>query len=412
MLGSGSIRHLTLAAIVGLGVGLPPALAQEDRPLPGPETMSVGLDDAMAAVQRSYPQAKVFDASISRHGSKWVYMIKTLRGGTLRTIKYDCSSGQRIVNKRETVRGQRLNSLRQQVQLLNAVATTKQEAVAAAEAAAPGAKAYEVELDDLNDQPVFKVKLLDGTRRIVVFVNAGTGGVVSQPGDGVVNLGFDDAAMVGEATFTGWTVVKVELDDDRDFDDSGSFYNLRLTSSDGSQRRDVKLNANTAGVRRDRISDVSDSSATEYAQIAASEAAVSFGIAAKTAADSVSGSRVHEVQLKIEEGVLVYEVELLRMDGTRTQVYVNATTGGIGRVSPGGGGGGGGDPDGGTSITSDEAVSIAMARFPGSSLREVSTDTEEGIAVYEVSLIVPGGTRTDLKIAVASGAIIRIRERD
>jgi uncharacterized membrane protein YkoI len=391
-----------------MAVGLP-ALGQEDRPLPAPEVISVSLDDAIAAAQQTYPQAKVFDASISRHGPKWVYMVKTLRGNTLRTIKYDCSSGQRIVNKRETVRGQRLNSLRQQVQLLNTVATTKQQAVAAAEAAVPGAKAYEVELDDLNDQPVFKVKLLDGARRIVVYVNAGTGGVISQPRDGVVNLSFDDAAMVAAATFTGWTVVKVELDDDRDFDDSGSFYNVRLVSGNGTQRRDIKLNANTAGVRRDRIDTVSDSNAAEFAQIAASDPAVSFGVAAKTAASSVSGSRVHEVQLKIEQGVLVYEVELFRMDGTKTQVYVNATTGAIGRVTPGGGGG---NPGGGTSITADEAVAIAMSRFPGSNLREVSTDTEEGIAVYEVSLIVPGGTRTDLKIAIAGGAIVRIRERD
>lgn len=418
MLGIGSVRRLTVAAlagVVGLSVGMSGAMAQEDRPLPPAQTLAVSLDDAIGAVQRTYPQAKVFDASISRHGGKWVYMVKTLRGSTLRTVKYDCSTGQRIVNKRETVRGQRLSTLRQQVQLLGTVAKTKLEAVQAAEAAVPGARAYEVELDDLNDQPVFKVKLLDGARRVIVYVSASSGGIISQPGDGVVNLGFDDVVTVAEATFDGWTVVKVELDDDRDFDDSGSFYNLRLVSPDGSQRRDVKLNANTGGIRRDRTSDVSDSNAAEFAQIAASNPAVSFGRAAQIAAESLMGSRVHEVQLKIEEGVLVYEVELFRTDGTTAQVYVNATTGAIGAVNPGGGNPGGGNPGGGgggTAITSDQAVAIAMARFPGSSLREVSTDTEEGVAVYEVSLIVPGGTRTDLKIAVNGGAIVRIRERE
>jgi uncharacterized membrane protein YkoI len=411
----GFVTRAALTAVVGLALGHGSlALAQDDRPLPSPETLAVGLDDAVAAVQQTFPTARVFDASVSRHGDKWVYMVKTLRGSTLRTIKYDCSTGQRIVNKRETVRGQRLNNARQQVQLLNTVATTKLEAIQAAEAAVPGAKAYEVELDDLNDQPVFKVKLLDGTRRVTVIVSAGDGSVMPQPGDGVVNLSLDDAATTAEGLFPGWSVVKVELDDDRDFDDSGSFYNLRLVNSTGTQRRDVKLNANTGGVRRDRISDVSGSNAAEFAQIAAANPAISFGAAGKAAADSINASRIHEVQLKIEETVLVYEVELFKSDGTTTQLYVNATTGEVSSLSPGddgsGGNPGGGNP--GTPISSDDAVAIALARFPGSTLREVSTGTEHGAAVYEVSLIVPGGTRTDVKIDQSSGAIVKIDARD
>lgn len=410
-------RAATVAAAVGLCLSLPTVglAQQDDRPLPSHESLSVGLDDAVRAVQQTFPSAKVFDASVSRQGGRWVYMVKTLRGKTLRTIKYDVSSGERLVNRRETVRGSRLDRVRQQVQLLNTVATTKLEAIQAAEAAVPGASAYEVELDDFNDQPVFKVKLLDGDRRIVVLVSAADGSVVPMPGDGVVNLSFDDAATVAAGMFPEWTPVKIELSDDRDFDDSGSFYNLRLVSADGAQRREVRLNANTAGVRRDRTRGVSGGDATEYALIAASSPAISFGAAGKAAADSIAGARVHEVQLKFEEGVLVYEVELVKSDGTPLQIYVDATTGELFSSSPGGGNPGNGNPPppgSGMPISSDEATAIALARFPGSSVREVSLDTEHGATVYEVSLIVPGGTRTDLKIDINTGAIVKIDEKD
>lgn len=403
-----SPRSAALVGVVGLCLGLCPLgmAQQDDRPLPDHGGMSVGLGDAVSAVQETYPAAGVFDAGLSRRGDRWVYVVKTLRGKTLRTVIYDVASGERLVNRRETVRGRRLDAARQRTLLLNSFATSELDAIRAAEAAVPGARAYEVELDDLNDRPVFKVKLLDGDRRVVVFVSADDGAVVPLPGDGVVNLRLDDAATVAREMFPGWTLIRVELSDDRDFDDSGSFYHLRLVSADGTLRRDVKLNANTAGVRRDRTRGVNGGNTTEYALIASSSPAVSFGSAAKAAADSLAGARVHEVQLKIEEGVLVYEVELTS-GGVRTEVYVDAASGELFPGQPGGG-----NPGDGVTITSEAAAAIALARFPGSSLREVSTDTEEGAAVYEVSLIAPGGARTDLKIDARTGAIVRIDVKD
>lgn len=405
-----TIRCTTLAGVVGLCMGsASPALARpDDRLLPAHDSLTVGLDDAIGAVQRAFPSADVLDAGLSRQGSRWVYMVKTLRGRTLRTVKFDVSTGDRLVNRRETVRGSRLDRLRQQARLLDSIATTKADAVRAAEAAVPGANAYEVELDDLNDRPVFKVKLLDGERRIVVLVSAADGTVQPMPGDGVVNISLDDAATVAGGLFPGWTLVRIELSDDRDFDDSGSFYHLRLVSADGTLRRDVKLNANTAGVRRDRTREVSASNAAEYALIASGAPAITFGAAAARAADSLAGARVHEVQLKFEDGLLVYEVELLTSDGLPIEVYVDAATGEVFPAGPVGGDPGNGGPANGALIGSDAATAIALARFPGAAVREVSTDTEHGVAVYEVSLIVPGGTRTDLKIDARTGAILRI----
>lgn len=406
---------LTLVVAVATSAGLAgPAWANTDnRPLPPARNVAVDLDDSLVRVQSMFPRSKVVDARITRHRGKWVNQIQTFRGTQLRTVRIDLATDRVLSNTQARVTGQRLNNLRQTVRLLNTVATTRAEAILAAEAAVPGAKVYEVELDDFNDRPVFKVKMLDGARRVIVIVGADTGEVVPMPGDGVRNVSIDDAQTAAIKLFEGWTLIKIEVDDDRGFDDSGQFYHLRLVSPNGTQRRDVKLNANSGGVGRDRISPVNGGNVNDFARIAAAGTpAVSFGKAAMIAAESVSGSRVHEVQLKFEGQTLVYEVDLITGPGgggdddgdddnnpNRTQVKVNATTGAI--VTPGGG-----QP--GTGISSSQAAAIALARVPGATVREISLDTEHGVPVYEVKLISAGGVRTDVKVAIATGEVVKV----
>lgn len=388
------------------------ALARDDRPLPPADSLAVGIDDALAGAERSYPRAKTIDARITRHRGQWVYQFKLASGKTVRTVKVECDSGDRVFNRKVTVRGARLSNVRNDVQVLNTVAATRLDAIKAAEAAVPGARAYEVEFDDLNDAPVWKVKLLDGDRRVTVIVSASAGVVLPMPGDGVVDLTFDDAATRAAVMFPGWTVVKVELDDDRNFDDSGDYYNIRMT--DGAQRRDIQLDANTGSLRRDRIQSVSDSNASEYAQIVAAGApAIGFTEAAMKAVAARPGSRVHELHLKIEHGVLVYEVELTHSDGTQSEIYVNAATGQIGTSgsSVGGNPGNPGNPNPtpGPQVTQDQAVAIALTRFPGYSVRELESEIEHGALVWKVKLEASGDRRAEVRIDAATGAIVRIR---
>ena len=49
--------------------------------------------------------------------------------------------------------------------------------------------------------------------------------------------------------------------------------------------------------------------------------------------------------------------------------------------------------------------------MPGTTVREISLGTEEGQPVYEVSLVDSSGLRTDVKVAIATGAVLRVRPR-
>lgn len=387
------------------------AAGADDRPLPPAQGVAIGLDDSLVRVQTMFPLSKVVDTRIARHRGKWVNQIQTFRGNVLRTVKIDLATGEVLAKTQTRVSGQRLTNLRDTVRLLNTVVATRAEAILAAQAAVPGAKVYEVELDDFNDRPVFKVKMLDGNRRVIVLVGADTGDVVPVPGDGVMNLSIDDAQTTAIRLFEGWTLIKIEVDDDRGFDDSGQFYHLRLVSSNGTQRRDVKLNANSGGIGRDRTNTVNGGNVDDFAAIAAAPApAITFGKAAMIAAGSVAGSRVHEVNLKFEGQTLVYEVELFKSDGLKTEVKVNANTGVI--VAGAGGNPGGGNPPTGTGITASQAATIALARVPNATVREITIDLEEGIRVYEVKLNTAGGGRTDVKVAIATGAIVKVDVKD
>ncbi|MCC6322065.1 MAG: PepSY domain-containing protein [Phycisphaerales bacterium] len=392
------------------------AAGDDDRPLPPAQNINVKIDDALTTIRGLAPAMKVVDSGIARHGDRWVHQFRLNRNSTVKMVKIDCSTGEVVVNRRLSLSGSKLSSIRQTTRFIDTLATTRQEAIDAAMASLPGGRVYEVELDDFNDQPVWKVKMLDGSRRVIVLVNAGSGVVIKQPTDGVADLSFDDIAARANQMFPGFETVEVELDDDRGFDDSLSKYEVEMSSTDGTREREVKFSASSGAVVRDRIKTVSQSNASRNAQIVAATPAIGFTTAGMAAADSRPGSFVHEVELKFEDGLLVYEVELFDADAASVEVYVDATTGLVvrtGSTIPGGGGTPGnppGSPSNG-SVTLDQAVAIALAAFPGLSVRETSQDVEDAGPVWEVKLISSGGARTDVQVLIATGQIVRVRER-
>lgn len=409
------IALLTLLAGAAAGRAAPAlAAGTDDGPLPAAETISVKIDDALARAGQLAPAMKVVDGGLARHGSRWVYQFRLNRNSAVRMVKIDCTTGEVVVNRRLTMSGAKLAGIRQTTRLIDGLATTRQEAIDAAQAALPGGRIYEVELDDLNDRPVWKVKMLDGLRRVVLLINASTGGVIKQPTDGVVDLTFDDIATRANQLFPGFETIKVELDDDRGYDDSLSKYEVQMASANGTQRRDVNFSASTGAVIRDRVRSVSPSNVARNAQIVAANPAIGFTKAGMLAADSRPGSFVHEVELKFEGSRLVYEVELFNADASSTEVYVDADTGEIvrtGTTIPGGGGTPGNPPGGGASVTSAQAVEIALAAYPGLSVREVTQDIEDAGPVWEVKLVSSGGARTDVQVLIATGQIVRVRQR-
>jgi len=390
------------------------ALGNDDRPLPLAQNITIRLDDALETARQSSPAMKVVDSEMARHGGRWVYMVRMNRNSAVKLLKIDCSTGEVVVNRREVVSRSKLSSIKQTVRIINALATTRQEAIDAALSALPGGRVYEVELDDLNDQPVWKVKMLDASRRVIVYVSASSGSIITRPNDGVADLTFDDVAAAADVLYPGFETVKVELDDDRDFDDSPSTYEVEMASTDGTQRRDLKFSASSGALVRSRLKTVSGSNAARNAQIVGATPAITFTGAGKAAGDSRPGGFVHEVQLKFENNVLVYEVEVYNADGSSTEVYVDANTGAVvrtGETDPDGGGTPDNPGDTGISVTSDQAVAIALAAFPGLSVRELSQDVEDAGPVWEVKLISPSGARTDVQVLIATGEIVRARQR-
>lgn len=323
----------TYLAMIAAAAGLSsvPALADgpDDRPLPTAQSLVIGLDNAVARTKRKFPNAVVFDSKVMPSADGWVYVVRTHRNGTLRTLRFDVGNGAMVSNQHELIAGARRTRVEDRCRAEASLPVTRAQAIRAAEAALPGARAVGVELDDANDTAVYKVRLLDGARRIVVLVDAHTGRVIDQSNDGVVNLSFDEVRGTLVSAYPGWTLVRLELDDDEGFDDSGSFYKATLVSGNGAQRRDVTIDANSGAIVRDRVRDARGGNLIKFQQLAGANPAVSPTQAATAAAVSLPGSRVREVSLTVEEGVLVYEVGLLNTDGSRSQILVDASTGQI-----------------------------------------------------------------------------------
>ena len=128
------------------------------------------------------------------------------------------------------------------------------------------------------------------------------------------------------------------------------------------------------------------------------------------------GSSVLEVERADEYGA-AWEVKVLRADGARVKVYVNAD-GSIAssRVEDGARSGGGDHhqapaplPPG--SITADQAGQIAIGAVgPGSTVREVERKSRGDVA-WEVKVARADGVRFEVKIA-ADGTVIRVEQDD
>jgi uncharacterized membrane protein YkoI len=70
-------------------------------------------------------------------------------------------------------------------------------------------------------------------------------------------------------------------------------------------------------------------------------------------------------------------------------------------------------PQAAPSISLEQAVQAALARFPDASVRKVEQDDEDGVRIYEVELVT-GGQQHEVEIDAGSGSILHIEsdERD
>lgn len=124
---------------------------------------------------------------------------------------------------------------------------------------------------------------------------------------------------------------------------------------------------------------------------------------------ALPNATLNKVELGIEDGLVAYKVELLSV-GRNVRVNINATTGTV--IGSGGGGGGGGLPTfpGTSLIGTDNAVSVALAAFPGTVVVNVEFRPLLRRRAYEVKLLDPAtNTIREVKVNALTGAIIETR---
>ncbi|MBM7607734.1 putative membrane protein YkoI [Lysinibacillus composti] len=141
----------------------------------------------------------------------------------------------------------------------------------------------------------------------------------------------------------------------------------------------------------------------------AKQAQITEQEATKIALEKVPGT-VNEVELENEDGLIVYEFEIVGEDGSEQDLDVDAKTGEIVKVEA--------DDDENddfsqadlakqAKITKDEASENALEQVPGT-VTEVELDDENGLVVYDVEINAKDGTQQSVKVDAKTGKIVNV----
>ena len=126
------------------------------------------------------------------------------------------------------------------------------------------------------------------------------------------------------------TVEEVELEDEK----GTIVYEIELVSTDGTEH-EVEVDAQTGEVLKVEADDDDDGENEEedsqnQAKLA-KQAKITEDEAINMALEKVPGT-VNEIELEVENGTVVYEIEVLSTDGTEQEVKVDAQTGEVLKV--------------------------------------------------------------------------------
>lgn len=145
----------------------------------------------------------------------------------------------------------------------------------------------------------------------------------------------------------------------------------------------------------------------------AKQAKITEQEATKIALEKVPGT-VDEVELENEDGLIVYEFEIVGEDGSEQDIEVDAKTGEIVKVEA--------DDDENddfsqadlakqAKITKDEASEKALEQVPGT-VTEVELDDENGLVVYDVEINAEDGTQQSVEVDAKTGKIVNVELED
>ena len=123
------------------------------------------------------------------------------------------------------------------------------------------------------------------------------------------------------------TVEEVELEDEN----GTIIYEIEIKAEDGTEQ-EVDIDATTGDVVKVEAEDDEEDADDEQSQAElAKQAKVTEEAAIKIALEQVPGT-VEKVELDIENGTIVYEIEIRAEDGTEQEVDIDATTGDVVKV--------------------------------------------------------------------------------
>jgi len=145
----------------------------------------------------------------------------------------------------------------------------------------------------------------------------------------------------------------------------------------------------------------------------AKQAKITEQEATKIALEKVPGT-VDEVELENEDGLIVYEFEIVGEDGSEQDIEVDAKTGEIVKVEA--------DDDENddvsqaelakqAKITKEEASEKALEQVPGT-VTEVELDDENGLVVYDVEINAEDGTQQSVEVDAKTGKIVNVELED
>ena len=123
------------------------------------------------------------------------------------------------------------------------------------------------------------------------------------------------------------TVGEVELEDEK----GTIVYEIELVSTDGTEH-EVEVDAQTGEVLKvEADDDENEEEDSQNQDKLAKQAKITEDEAINTALEKVPGT-VNEIELEVENGTVVYEIEVLSTDGTEQEVIVDAQTGEVLKV--------------------------------------------------------------------------------
>ena len=124
------------------------------------------------------------------------------------------------------------------------------------------------------------------------------------------------------------TVEEVELEDKK----GTIVYEIELVSTDGTEH-EVEVDAQTGEVLKVEADDENENEEEDSQNQAklAKQAKITEDEAINMALEKVPGT-VNEIELEVENGTVVYEIEVLSTDGTEQEVKVDAQTGEVLKV--------------------------------------------------------------------------------